>query len=199
MIPTFFPGTYAYYTYIIISFAAIGAGLKYIDDAFDEERFSKIKAILTALILVIIWIGVSISDSIAATILFSVLFAVLLTGKIDNLAFKIGAISLISILYVTRAINFLMIPFSILILLGIADEEGNDYVENNKIPKLVKFFFAHRCSMKLGVLGLCMALLFPWIYFIAFLSFDIAYDFVDRSGIWMSQPSVSMPKHPLAI
>jgi hypothetical protein len=198
VIPTFFPGTYAYYTYIIISFAAIGAGLKYIDDAFDDGRFSKKKAILTALILVIIWTGVSISDFIAATILFSVLFAVLLTGKVDNLAFKMGSIALISIFYLTRPINFWMIPLFVLILLGITDEKGNDYIENNGIPRLVKSFFSHRYCMKLGVLGLCIAALFPWVYFIAFLSFDLAYDFVGRSGIWMFQPSASISKHPLS-
>ena len=167
---------------IIIAFAIIGAGLKYIDDAFDEDIFSKRAAMLIAPILVSIWTYLSISDSVSATILFSILFAVLLTGKIDNLVFKASSIALIAILVLSGMLNFLWIPLFSLIMMGVADEKGNDYVDNHATLKLGQFFFSHRFSMKIGVLGLCIFSLLPWFYLGAFLAFDGAYESVSIMG-----------------
>jgi hypothetical protein len=163
---------------IILAFALIGAGLKYIDDAFDEGIFSKRIAMLIAPILVVIWVCLSISDSISATLLFSILFAVLLTGKVDNLVFKMCSITLISMLALTRMLHLLWIPLFILITMGVVDEKGDDYVENNEALKWGKFFFSHRCCMKTGVLGLCIFSLLPWLYLFAFLALDLSYDLV---------------------
>jgi len=172
----------AYQILIILAFAIIGAGLKYIDDAFDEDIFSKRVAMLIAPILVIIWTCLSIFDSVSATILFSVLFAVLLTRKIDNLVFKVCSITLILILVLSGMLNFLWIPLFSLIMMGVADEKGNDYVDNHATLKLGQFFFSHRFSMKIGVLGLCMLSLLPWLYLGAFLAFDGAYESVSIVG-----------------
>jgi len=166
---------------IIIAFAVIGGGLKYIDDAFDEERFSKKIAMLMAPILVTIWTWLSIFDPISATVLFSILFAVLLSGKVDNLTFKLSSIALVVILFLTQMLNFLLVPLFVLTVLGIADEKGNDYADSRKIHKVVEFFFSHRCSMKVGTLGLCAGSLLPWLYLTAFLAFDTAYEFVRMS------------------
>jgi hypothetical protein len=163
---------------IILAFAVIGAGLKYIDDAFDEDTFSKKKAILIAPIIVLIWICLSLFDSISATILFSILFAVLLTGKIDNLIFKVSTIALISILVLSQMLNLLWIPLLILILMGVADEKGNDYVDNHATLTLVEFFFSYRFCMKMGLLSLCILTLLPWLYLLAFLAHDGAYESV---------------------
>jgi hypothetical protein len=163
---------------IIITFALIGFGLKYIDDAFDEEQFSKGVAMLMAPILVVIWAGISIFDSISATILFSILFAVILSGKVDNLTFKLSSIALIAILFSTQILHLSWIPFFALTVMGLVDEKGNDYVDSHETDELGDFFFAHRCGMKLGTLGLCMISLLPWLYLIAFLAFDTAYEFV---------------------
>ncbi|MGB7531708.1 MAG: hypothetical protein WA977_01855 [Halobacteriota archaeon] len=172
----------AYQILIVLAFAIIGAGLKYIDDAFDEDIFSKRAAMVIAPILVIIWTGLSIYDSVSATILFSVLFAVLLTGKIDNLVFKASSIALILILVLSGMLNFLWIPLFTLIIMGVADEKGNDYVDNHATLKSGQFFFSHRFSMKIGVLGLCMFSLLPWFYLGAFLAFDGAYESVKIFG-----------------
>ena len=172
----------AYQILIVLAFAIIGAGLKYIDDAFDEDIFSKRAAMLIAPILVIIWSCLSISDSVSATILFSILFAVLLTGKIDNLVFKVCSIALILILVLSGMLNFLWIPLFSLIMMGVADEKGNDYVDNHATLKLGQFFFSHRFSMKIGVLGLCIFSLLPWFYLGAFLAFDGAYESVSIMG-----------------
>ena len=183
---------------IILAFAIIGAGLKYIDDAFDEDRFSKKKAIVIAPIIVLIWICLSLFDSVSATILFSILFAVLFTGKIDNLIFKMSSIALIIILFLTQMLNLLWIPLVILILMGVADEKGNDYVDNHATLKLVEFFFSYRFCMKMGLLSLCILTLLPWLYLLAFLAHDGAYESVRIVGK-ISVAHKRKKKHAIAI
>jgi len=167
---------------IIFTFAIIGAGLKYIDDAFDEDKFSKKKATALAPFIALIWIVLSLYDPISATVLFSILFAVLLTGKIDNLIFGICAIGIIAVLLLTQMLNLLWVPFSFLTLAGIIDEKGNDYVDKHATAKLVELFFSYRLCMKLVVLSLCILAVIPWLYLFAFLAFDASYELVRIAG-----------------
>lgn len=74
--------------------------------------------------------------------------------------------------------------------MGIADEKGNDYVDNHATLKQVEFFFSYRFCMKVGVLSLCIFHLLPWLYLIAFLAFDAAYESVRVVGnIMVAQKS----------
>jgi hypothetical protein len=169
-------------TIIVLAFAFIGAGLKYIDDAFDEDAFSKKKALAIAPLIVLVWICLSLFDAVSATILFSILLAVLLTGKIDNLIFKVCAIVLVFVLALTHALNLLWVPLIFLTLMGIADEKGNDYTDTHSTFKLVTFLFSYRFGMKLGLLSLCILSVFPWLYLLAFLAHDGAYEAVRIIG-----------------
>jgi hypothetical protein len=168
---------------IILAFATIGAGLKYIDDAFDEDTFSKKKAIMVAPIIMLIWISLSLFDPISATILFAIILAVLITGKIDNPIFKVCTILLIFILLLTQFQNLLWIPLIFLTLMGVIDEKGNDYVDNHATHKLVEFFFSYRVGMKIAVLSLCIVTIIPWLYLFAFLAHDVSYELVRRIGL----------------
>ena len=163
---------------IVLAFALIGFGLKYIDDTFDEGLFSKESAMLMASILVVIWAGLSIFDAFSATVLFSILIAVILSGKVDNVTFKLSTIVLIALLLSTQMLHLSWVPFFALTVMGVVDERGNDYVDSHETGEMSEFFFAHRCGMKLGALGLCLIALLPWIYLIAFLAFDFAYESV---------------------
>ncbi|MFQ5975406.1 MAG: hypothetical protein ACE5J5_03705 [Candidatus Hydrothermarchaeales archaeon] len=163
---------------VIISFGFIGGGIKFIDEAFDEDIFNKRFATVLAPILVVLWICISIFDKVSAVILFSILFGVLLTGKIDNVVFKISTISLIVFFALRGLFGSYLIPLLFLTFMGIVDEKGNDYVDNNSTNRVVEFFFLHRFSMKMGVILLCLTSYFSWIYLVAFLCFDIAYDSV---------------------
>ena len=172
------PSSSVRHIFIVATFAIIGFGLKYIDDAFDEELFNKSVAMLLAPILVLLWARVSIYDSFSATILFAILLAVLIAGKVDNLIFRISSIVLILSLFVTKMLDLSLIPLFSLTVLGVADELGNDYVDNQKTHEICEFIFSHRCCMKVGVLGLCCVFLLPWLYLIAFLAFDSTYEAV---------------------
>jgi hypothetical protein len=167
---------------IILAFFSIGAGLKYIDDAFDEAKFSKKKAIAIAPVIALIWIALSLYDPISATILFSVLLAVLLSGKIDNLVFLLCTIAIIAIPLLTQMLTILWIPLFLLTFAGIIDEKGNDYVDTCAAPKLVEIFFSYRFCMKSAMLSLCILSVIPWLYLLAFLAFDVAYELVRSVG-----------------
>jgi hypothetical protein len=164
---------------IVAAFAIIGYGLKYIDDAYDEARFSKRRAMLMAPLLVALWACLSLFDAGSATVLFAILFAMLLSGKVDNPVFKLSAIALLAIFFLALMSRFSYMPLAVLTVLGIADEKGNDYADGNRLSELAEFFFAHRCSMKVGALGLCLASFLPWLYLLAFLAFDLAYEVVE--------------------
>jgi len=172
---------------IILAFAVIGAGLKYIDDAFDEDKFSKKIAVLIAPIIVIVACILAIKDTASRTILFSILLSVLIGGKVDNLIFKVSSIAFLLLLtlpsfYLYGTMNFFWMPLIIITIMGIIDEKGNDYVEENKTTKLIHFFFEHRFSMKIGMLIVCAFQFLGWFYLFAFLAFDGAYESIGIYG-----------------
>jgi len=172
---------------IILAFAVIGAGLKYIDDAFDEDVFSKKIALIIAPVIVIVACILAIKDTASQTILFSILLAVLIGGKVDNLIFKVSSIAFLLLLflpsfYLYGTMNFLWMPLIIITITGIIDEKGNDYVDENKTNKLIHFFFEHRFSMKIGVLTACAFQFLGWFYLFAFLAFDGAYESIRIYG-----------------
>lgn len=160
---------------VLLSFGVIGGGFKFVDEAFDENAFSRKFAFLIAAILVVIWTGISIYDASAATVLFAILAGVLLSGKVDNTAFKMGTIALLPLLFLS---GVALLPFLTLTLAGVVDEKGNNYVDSRKTNRAVKFFFLHRFSMKLAVFAVCYASYLHWLYLFTFLAFDIAYDLI---------------------
>jgi hypothetical protein len=172
---------------IILAFAVIGAGLKYIDDAFDEDMFSKKIAVLIAPIIVIVACIVAIKDTASRTILFSILLSVLIGGKVDNLIFKVSSIAFLLLLslpsfYLYGTMDFFWMPLIIITIAGIIDEKGNDYVDENKTNTLIHFVFEHRFSMKIGMLTVCAFQFLGWLYLFAFLAFDGAYESIRIYG-----------------
>ncbi len=172
---------------IILAFAIIGAGLKYIDDAFDEDRFSKKKAIAIAPIIVLLACILAIKDTASRTILFSILLSVLIGGKVDNSIFKVSSIAFLLLLslpsfYLYGTMDFFGMPLIIITITGIIDEKGNDYVDENRTNKLIHFFFEHRFSMKIGMLTVCVFQFLGWSYLFAFLAFDGAYESIRVYG-----------------
>jgi hypothetical protein len=156
---------------MIVSFGIIGAGLKVIDDAFDEGKFDIKVAYLLAPLLVILWIAESISNPFSATLLFSILFATLLTGKVDNKAFRLSSLSVILML---PWVKFKMGPLLLLTLAGVLDEVGDGMGE--KLSGIYRLLLRHRPALKIAVLLLCMRGIFPWTSLAAILLFDASYD-----------------------
>ncbi|HDL14591.1 MAG TPA: hypothetical protein ENH28_00280, partial [Euryarchaeota archaeon] len=73
---------------MIALFVLLGIGLKFVDDAFDRNLYSKKIATIFTFLVGILWIFLSLTNIYIGTILTAVLLGSLLAGKIDNSAFQ---------------------------------------------------------------------------------------------------------------
>jgi len=163
--------------FFILTYIILGAGIKYIDSAFDENVFNKKFAMLM--------------NEISASILLAVLIAVIIKGKIDNIAHLLGVISIIIfgvlIIFFIDGNGFMFLPLIFLACAGIIDEVGNDVLDYNKKFHNKKrfgfmfgyYFFGRRYLMKVAILYLALLNVFPLYFLIAFILFDESYIIVD--------------------
>jgi hypothetical protein len=168
--------------FFLISFMVLGAGLKYIDDAFDEKIFNKKLAMVLAPFLGILWAYTMIIDQFSATILLAILLGVFFKGKIDNYAHLTG-MAVIMLVLIFAGINLLFLPLIFIATAAFLDEMGNDIIDknrkhfddNNFLHKITLYFFDQRWLTKLTVLYVVLIGLFPIYFFLAILLFDGAY------------------------
>ena len=168
--------------YFFVSFWVLGAGVKYIDDAFDEHTFSKKIAFLLAPILGIFWAYTMSLSLPATTILLAIVIGVFIKGKIDNLAHQIGLVCILAVVFFSGFFEVLWIPLVIITFFGVVDEIGNDFIDEHNVyskmfptGKLVHLFFEYRFAMKVAVFTFAFFGFFEYLYFVAFLGFDIGY------------------------
>ena len=168
--------------FFLLSYPVLGAGLKYIDDAFDEKIFSKRYALVLAPLLALLWAYTMYVDSFSATILLAILVGVFLRGKIDNRAHFIGLAVIIGIIALV-GISLLFLPLIIIAAAAFLDEVGNDVIDYNKgnidnnrfWHKVLVCFFDQRWVTKLAILYVVLLGVFPFYFFLAMLLFDGAY------------------------
>ncbi len=168
--------------FFLISFMLLGAGLKYIDDAFDEKIFNKNLAIMLAPFLGILWAYTMIIDQFSATILLAIILGVFVKGKIDNYAHLIG-LAVIMLILVFAGVNLLFLPLIFIAAAAFLDEMGNDVIDKNResfddnkfLHKITLYFFDQRWLTKLTILYVVLIGLFPLYFFLAILLFDGAY------------------------
>ncbi len=168
--------------FLLFIYTLLGAGIKYIDDAFDKKIFNKKIALILAPILGIIGAYAMIIDPVSATILLAVLVGVLIKGKVDNLAFIIGFITVIALVILT-GVQFLTIPLILLSAAAVLDEIGNDYIDskrsslNSKKPTHIfgKIFLGQRWIMKMSIIFLVIMNMIPLLFIFAMLLFDYSY------------------------
>ena len=152
------------------------------DAAFDDGSVSKKLAIIIAPVMAILGAYAMYVDAVSATILLAVLLGVLFTGKIDNIAHILGTVVIFPIIYFA-GIDFLLIPLVILVLGGMIDEFGNDFIDKRKdklnmskiSSKCALLFFEQRWTLKVVIFTLVFIGLFPWYFFVSMLLFDYAY------------------------
>jgi hypothetical protein len=175
--------------FFFLSYPILGAGLKYIDDAFDATIFNKKLAMVLAPLLAILWAYTMIIDQISATILLAILLGVLLKGKIDNLAHFIGLLIILGIV-IGLGVEFLILPLIVLTVAALLDEVGNDFVDKKQYlhsvcwwQRIIGYFFDQRWAAKVAILGIVLLGIFPYYFFLAMLLFDGAYVFVN----WVSE------------
>ena len=173
--------------FFLAAYSILGAGIKYIDDAFDKHIFNKKMALAITPFLSILGVYAMIIDPVSATILLAVLCGVLIKGKVDNIAFAIGFVIVIALIALI-GVNLLILPLMLLGAAAVLDEVGNDYIDANKekinqkkiLNKFIMYFFGHRWIMKIAIFSLAIAGIIPLFFFIAMTLFDYTYVFMDN-------------------
>ena len=167
--------------FFLASYPILGAGLKYIDEAFDEHRFNVKIAYILAPILGVLWAYSMVVNAVSATILLAILLGVILKGKIDNLA-HVAGLGVIFIIVILAGVNLLIIPLIVFTLAALFDEVGNDYIEKqsylnsmNIFKKITGYFFDQRWLTKVAILAIAIIGIIPIYFFFAMLFFDGAY------------------------
>jgi len=192
-------------TFIILSYTLLGAGIKYIDQAYDLKVFDKKKANLLAPFLGGLMAYLIITDPNSTMIFFAIFLIVAITKKIDNPGFYAGTLVILLLpLIFSDTLHLEWFPFGILLFSGIVDELGNDWMDdklkntrhkktNKKIHNLfIEKFFLHRFTMKLTVLVLALANLMPILYFFAFILFDFGYFLVYEYSLILKKRAYSI-------
>ncbi|MDH7507379.1 MAG: hypothetical protein QHH15_06325 [Candidatus Thermoplasmatota archaeon] len=169
------------YLFILI-FGILGAGIKYIDDAFDDKIFNKKIALILAPFLGILWAYTMLINPVAATILLAVVIGVLFKGKIDNIAHLAGLLVIIAIIFIA-GVQLMILPLVFLATAALLDEIGNDFIDKRKnkldtnkfLHRFIVSFFDQRWVLKVAILFLCFIGVIPLVFFLAMVSFDYAY------------------------
>ncbi|MDW5562506.1 MAG: hypothetical protein SA339_04695 [Methanomassiliicoccus sp.] len=169
------------------SFLGLGVMIKYGDQAYDTDSYQR----RTALLLAFpggIWLGALMAvDLGSATIFVGILVALLMAGKLDTLAFRIGAIVAIIIEAAALLTGFGTIdPVGVIMIIVFAfiDERVNDlpWVDNGR--GWMAMLFHNRPFLKVAVLALCLVGFLPsLLYFFAFMAFDLGYSAVEAHSL----------------
>lgn len=169
------------YYFFLVSFLILGAGIKVVDDAFDEKTFSKKVAYFLAPFLGVLWAYTMVIHPVSGTILLAILCGVLFKGKIDNIAHLSGLLVIIPVIFLA-GVELMLIPLVILAAAAFIDEVGNDFfdkrknvIKNSLVRDFVTRFFDHRWMMKIMILGLAILGVIPLYFFVAMFLFDYAY------------------------
>ncbi|MFH1101106.1 MAG: hypothetical protein V1726_03615 [Methanobacteriota archaeon] len=192
--------------YALLLYPILGAGIKYIDDAFDEQLFSKTFALALAPFLAVIWAYTMLIDQVSATILLAILCGVLLKGKIDNYAHLTG-LAIIFIIIVLAGVHLMVLPLILLAAAALLDEVGNDIIDDQKglinkekvSHRFVLYFFDQRWAMKLAILFIFFMGVIPFYFFIAMMLFDAAYLLVRWYGRSRSTVSIWLDMQRLKV
>jgi hypothetical protein len=168
--------------FFLLSYLILGAGIKYIDDAFDEQVFNKKIAMVLAPALGLLWAYAMLVSAASAVILLAILCAVLLKGKIDNYAHLAGLLVILSIVFLA-GVELMILPLILLTGAALLDEVGNDFIDYNQgflrksrfWHQFTVHFFGQRWMLKIAVLSLVLMNIIPFYFFLAIILFDAAY------------------------
>lgn len=165
----------------------IGAAVKFIDDAFDENTFPQAIAFTLSPLTAIFWAYIMILHPASAMLLTAIIIGVIIKGKIDNLAFIVAVLCVYTAYFFMDPVAFsfvllLPIPLILITIAGIFDEIGNDWVDSKNVyhsykpfGKYIHLFFEFRFVMKIVVLTFALLGFFPILFFFAFLAWDVGY------------------------
>jgi hypothetical protein len=177
---------------VVIFYAFLGAVIKFIDQAYDEERYSRKLAILLAVMAGLTMGGLMAVNTPFSTAFFgAMIISLVLARKIDNRAFLLGTLVATGTLLVLWPFTdpvILLVPLVIFIVAGFLDEVVDDLAQKAGANKLVRWVMLYRPLSDIALV-LMMALgWFPWYYLVPYFAFTIAYLAMERLS-WMDTGS----------
>lgn len=174
----------------LLASSLFGAGIKYVDDAFDKGVFSRKKALAIAPFIGFLGMMIVVANQFSAILSLSVALGVYGKKKIDNFAHLLS----FSLIVIAFMLAFMMIdgeimilPLIMLIAASLVDEAGNDISDREeriKESKLFRhrffiYFFGKRWTLKFALLYLVLINIFPMYLLIALILFDETYAIVE--------------------
>jgi hypothetical protein len=170
------------------SFVVLGILIKYGDKSFDDGCFNQ-NVSKTLAVPCGLWMGALILvDPNSATIFIGLLLALLIASKYDNEAFQLGFVvagGLALVSFINYPDNASYIGIGIVFLAAFVDEKISDWADKNEQGGWVSALLKERPVLKLAILVLCItSVLSSYLYFFAFLGFDLGYSFVEKYALW---------------
>jgi hypothetical protein len=165
---------------ISLIYFLIGAGVKYVDAAYDDHTFSRRytiplgMALGTMAGLMMIW------DHVTLIIFLSLIIGVAVTRKLDILPFQVlaGIAVLLPVCYFHASLPFSGTDWKLILLISFGatiDEIGNDLADAKVLKKIIGTFFLYRGYLKVFIALIAFIKYLPLMYVVAFLSFDLGY------------------------
>ena len=182
---------------LILAYALLGGGMKYVDQAFDIGVFSKKTATIITIPGALLMGYLIVADSYSAMIFLAIVIGVAASRKIDNTVFQMGLLLLIlTPIIFQNIVNIEWLPFGLLVLAALFDEYGNDWSDKRQLNRHLKtalnhktndttikrigeILLNHRPLMKATLLTLVITNYFHPLYLLALLTFDGAYKTIE--------------------
>jgi hypothetical protein len=178
---------------LVVLYAFLGGAIKFIDQAYDEERYSRKLANLIAIVAGITMGGLMALDSPFSTAFYgAMILSLVLARKIDNRAFLAGtliaALTLL-VLWPVTGPEVLLVPLVVFILAGFLDEVVDGLAQKAKAPKIVRWAMLYRPLSDVALVAMMLLGWFPWYYLVPYFAFTFAYLAMERLS-WIDTGSV---------
>ena len=178
---------------LVVLYAFLGGAIKFIDQAYDEERYSRKLANLIAIVAGITMGGLMALDSPFSTAFYgAMILSLVLARKIDNRAFLAGtliaALTLL-VLWSWTGPEVLLVPLVVFILAGFLDEVVDGLAQKAHAPKIVRWVMLYRPLSDVALVAMMLLGWFPWYYLVPYFAFTFAYLAMERLS-WIDTGSV---------
>jgi len=178
---------------LVVLYAFLGGAIKFIDQAYDEERYSRKLANLVAIVAGITMGGLMALDSPFSTAFYgAMILSLVLARKIDNRAFLAGtliaALTLL-VLWSWTGPEVLLVPLVVFILAGFLDEVVDGLAQKAHAPKIVRWVMLYRPLSDVALVAMMLLGWFPWYYLVPYFAFTFAYLAMERLS-WIDTGSV---------
>ncbi|MFZ3170193.1 MAG: hypothetical protein WA130_21485 [Candidatus Methanoperedens sp.] len=174
---------------LFMSYFAIGAILKFVDDAYDENRFPKNLAILATAISFVVALKLALINSPTAVIFLALVIGVTAMGKTTIPPFFIGTIAYIGSYFIFNIFDgFNWLLFAVILITLFADEVGAEWAKkvlksdssdfSNKYRALVYFLRDRNIGLSILLILVFIGWL-PLLNWLAWFFLDFGYIIVE--------------------